>query len=174
MAIGIAAFSFISVLGLIPTGMKTFRQAVDSTVGSQIVQRVINEAQQTDFDQLTNDPNSANPVPGSTGFAKPARYFDDQGEEIIPASKATPPVLSAIEKQKIIYWVNVRITADTVTPYTGGTQPAQAKNASLATVTVQIANNPAQKTLTPDTTTNLWSDNLAAISMYSGLVARNK
>src|SRR2546430_586204 len=74
-SIGIAAFAFISVLGLIPTGLNTFRQAVDTSVGSQIMQRVINEAQQTDFDRLVTDKDGTTITAGTTGL-KANRYFE--------------------------------------------------------------------------------------------------
>jgi len=70
LAIGIIAFAFVAMFGLLPVGMTTFRQALDNSLGTQIVQRLINEAQQTDYPTLI-----ATPV-------GPLRYFDDQGNEV--------------------------------------------------------------------------------------------
>jgi uncharacterized protein (TIGR02598 family) len=69
LAIGVVAFAFLAMFGLLPVGLTTFRQAVDTTLGSQIVQRIINEAQQTDYPTLIANPTAQ-------------RYFDDQGNEV--------------------------------------------------------------------------------------------
>ncbi|MGB8355391.1 MAG: Verru_Chthon cassette protein B [Chthoniobacteraceae bacterium] len=146
MAIGVVAFAFISVLGLIPTGLNTFKQAVDASVGAQIVQRVMNEAEQTDFSVLTS---------GSTStISKPMRYFDEQGNELTATNGA-------------IYQVNTRITPST-------SISANASYTTVATVIVQIANNPGNQTIKTDPSTNLWSDPRFSITTYSGLVAQNQ
>jgi len=173
IAIGIVAFAFISVLGLIPTGLNDSRQAIDATVGSQIMQRVVNEAQQTDFDQLIKD-YAGITISGTTAGVKYARFFDDQGAEVIPVSQAMPPTLSSSEKSRIIYWVNTRIMAATVTPYTDSVQPVEASNTNLATITVQIVNNPGNQDLNLDSTTKLWTNAPFRIGTYSCLVARSK
>ena len=173
IAIGVVAFAFISVLGLIPTGLNDSRQAIDATVGSQIMQRVVNEAQQTDFDQLVKDYAGAT-ISGTNSGVKYVRFFDDQGAEIIPASQAMPPTLTGTEKSRIIYWVNTRITAATVTPYTDSVQPVEASNTNLATITVQIVNNPGNQDLNLDSSTKLWANMPFRIGTYSCLVARSK
>lgn len=95
LALGVAGFALISVFGLLPLGMTTFRQAIDASVGSQIAQRVINDALQTDYALLTQ----ATPIS--------YRYFDDQGNEVSSASTA-------------IYHINTRVTTPTLMP--GSTQ----------------------------------------------------
>src|ERR1700742_1236811 len=52
LALGIVAFAFVAILGLIPAGMSTFRQAINISVCSQIGQRVIGDAFQADYDTL--------------------------------------------------------------------------------------------------------------------------
>lgn len=147
MAIGIVAFAFISVLGLIPTGLNTFRQAIDASVGAQIVQRVMNEAQQTDFDVLVQGSNG-------TYLQRPVRYFDDQGNEMANSTGA-------------IYQVNTRIMP--VTP-----MPSHTSYPTLATVTVQIVNNPGNQQINTDGASSLWSDPRFSVATYSGLVSRNR
>lgn len=169
LAIGVVAFAFIGVFGLIPTGLNTFHQAVDASVGSQIAQKVINEAQQTDFDTLTDSANLPQNSGTSAGYSfqgpkvgSPAlRYFDEQGNEL-PASAAG----------RAIYQVRTRIMPATLPPYTGSSQPAT--NSDLATVTIQIANNPANQQIAVDKNTNLWSDFRFSITAYSTLVSKNK
>ncbi len=52
IAIGIVAFAFVALVGVLPVGLQTFRRAVDASVSAQITQRIINDIQQTDFDIL--------------------------------------------------------------------------------------------------------------------------
>jgi uncharacterized protein (TIGR02598 family) len=54
LAIGIIAFAIVPMLGLIPMGLSTSRQAVDNTIEAQIIQQLSNQAQQTDFSQLSS------------------------------------------------------------------------------------------------------------------------
>ena len=144
LAIGIVAFAFMAVLGLIPVGMKTFRSSINTSVSGQIFQRIVNEAQQTDFDTLTST-------------TPPIRYFDDQGNDVGSTGRW-------------IYTVNTRISPSTALP-----SGDVAVNANLATITVQIANNPGNLNIDTDPDTNLW---VAApgVSMltHSTMVARNK
>src|SRR5947207_4035315 len=57
LAVGVVAFAFVAILGLIPAGMSQFRQAIDTSVCSQIAQRVINDSQETDFTTLIDEKN---------------------------------------------------------------------------------------------------------------------
>jgi len=92
MAIGIVSFAFVSLFALLPVGLTTFRQTMDTSIGSQIVQRIVNEAQQTDYPTLIN----------TTSYD---RYFDDQGNEV-----------QSIDSS--IYTVEVTVTAPTSLPNT--------------------------------------------------------
>lgn len=69
LALGIVAFAFIPVLGLLPVGLDASRQAIDATIEAQIVQQLSNEAFQTDFSSL--DELSTAPL----------YYFDYQGNK---------------------------------------------------------------------------------------------
>jgi uncharacterized protein (TIGR02598 family) len=169
LALGIVAFAFVGLMGMLPAGLQTFRKAVDTTVGAQIAQRVVGDAQQTDFDVL---------VPSSiTGdfYVLPVRYFDDQGNEIVvPGGGA----LTADQALRALYHVRVRGSK----PDGDFTSLPQVKGArhhprDSTFLTIQIANNPANKTLTVDTK-QLW-DVAAAnkvgvpIMMQSAVVTRN-
>ncbi len=161
LALGIMAFSFTSIIGLLPLGLTVFRQAIDVSVSSQIVQRVANDAQQTDFSLLIGDV-SGTPLVGTDG-TKATRYFDEQGSEIVPATPGAN--LTSEQKKRVIYWVNTRIR-----PATTLVGNANA-NARLATVTVQIANNPANQTPNMDTSTKLWKESNFPVTTYSVLVS---
>lgn len=154
LALGIMAFAFVSIFGLLPIGMKTFRRAMDSSVGAQIAQRVIGDLQQTDFTELVKyDPSL--PSTGTNGL-KATRYFDDQGTELLAASVASA-----------IYHVTSRVTPAIAVPQTGA---APAPNANLALVTVQVANNPGNQSLARDATTLLWTGAFSSSPANTGVV----
>jgi len=150
MAIGIVGFAFISILGLVPIALNTFHKSLDMAVGSQIAQRVTNDSQQTDFDELIASENTV-------------RYFDVQGDEVVPAQGMA---LSAAQLAKVLYNVNVCVVPTTVLP------GASATNQNLAKITVQVASNPGNRLLVSGTD-KLWiSHSGVPISTYSLLVAR--
>jgi uncharacterized protein (TIGR02598 family) len=65
LAIGVVSFAMVSILGLIPVGLTTFRNAMDLSVEAGIAQRLAGEVQRTDFANLS-----------TTNYT-----FDDQGVE---------------------------------------------------------------------------------------------
>ncbi len=147
LAVGIVAGAIVTIMSLLPQGMNIFRQSINYSVGSHIAQAIINQAQQSDFNALTANP----------GVARPVRYFDDQGNEM---KTATDPF--------VVYHVNTQFIATTTFP------GATVKNASVATVTIQVANNPGNQTFSLPSGTLLWADtNKQPIVTYSSLVARN-
>lgn len=173
IAIGIVAFAFVAILGLLPTGMTVFRQSINTTVTSQIAQRIINDARQTDFDELIKDAGNSTITGSNMTGRKAERYFDDQGNE-----------LAATDRGKSIYSVNTRITPETPLPSVGSNSDVP----HLATVTIQVANNPGGNALALDPSSasdqnkpmrNLWSGNTTSsvpvqILTYSALVSRNQ
>lgn len=69
MALGIVAFAFTSLLGLLPLGLNIFRDAMETSVTSRIFQRIGGDLQQSDFDTLS-------------AASQQVRYFDEQGNEL--------------------------------------------------------------------------------------------
>ena len=180
IAVGVVSFAFVAILGLIPAGMSQFRQAMDTSACAQIAQRVIGDAQQTDFDILTQSADSRTSAANYTFIAPTVdgprvRYFDEAANEIVPAS-ADGKTLSATEKALIVYHVNTRITPTTILPQPSATPVA---STTIATVTVQVAFNPANKVLTTTKTAGL-SGNLFTpspglnIKTYSAQIGRNQ
>jgi len=53
LAVGIVAVAFVPLLGLMPIGLNTSRQAIDTTVEAEIVQQMTSQAQETNFSALT-------------------------------------------------------------------------------------------------------------------------
>lgn len=136
LAIGIVGFGLVTTMGLLPVGLNTFHQAIDTSVHAQIVQQVVNDVQQTDFDTLVNSGTLV------------SRYFDDQGNE----KKSTQP-----------YIYQVRVTATATTNL-----PAGSASSNLATVTIDIANNPGHLS-NPFSSTSP-----APYKTYTTFMARNR
>ena len=162
LALGILGFSLVSVFGLIPLGLASFRKASDISIGSQISQVVIGEAQQTDFDTLINKSLGSSQMNAAGAFTKTTRYFDNQGQE-----------QTSVQPGTTLYWVNTRIVPSTFMP--GRTSSGDPINTlSIATVTVQVATNPGNHAMTADEHTLLWTSTAGTpIMTFSTYVARN-
>jgi uncharacterized protein (TIGR02598 family) len=200
LAIGIVAFAFVALLALLPAGNTAFRRAIDVAVCGQISQRIINEAQQSDFRALIDIKDSTGrtrqqQAPDADGFtfrapkrSEPAyRYFDDQGREVILRSGTTP---TPEEKARIVYQVNTRIMTRAPVPRAplppGVNASIYKTEQPLALVTVQVAQNPnlidiplsTAPAAGEDPTRNLWvptaKQSGIAIYTYAALVGRNE
>jgi len=146
IAVGILAVALVALLGLMPAGMTNFRKAMDTSTTAQIAQRILLDMQQADFDQLIDTAHATGqespyytftaPTRGSTQF----RYFDEQGGELITSDGIT---LSPAQKTALVYQVNVRIMPTASEPVN-----ANAIIGAVALVTVQVARNPSNRTLT--------------------------
>lgn len=194
LAIGIVAFAFVALLALLPAGQNAFRQSIDVAVCGQIAQRILNEAQMSDFQTLIDARHVGNEATENFTFraptvSKPAfRYFDDQGRELSLRSD-TP---TAEEQRKIVYQVNTRIMPRAMLPANRTVRVSNDMANSkippepLALITVQIAINPMGIKLPlssapgdgTDPTRNLWINTAATagipIYTYSSLVGRNE
>jgi uncharacterized protein (TIGR02598 family) len=69
IAMAIAAVALVSLLGLIPQGMNTMREAGDEAIMARIHQQTLNEIQMADFDAIDTYHNIE-------------FYYDGQGEEL--------------------------------------------------------------------------------------------
>ena len=184
LCIGIVAFAFLAIFSLLPIGMGIFHEAMDTSVSAQIVQRVVSDAEQTDFDVLKD-------VPGNekTGnyYVLPLRYFDDQGFEVKVANAAAP---SPAEQLKILYTVRIRGTMPgnsnpnvhtsdypTSLPSKGSSRFNPRDETFL---TVQIVNNPGNRALAPLINDKAMLDATKAksanvpLQTYSVVIARNR
>ncbi len=153
LALGIVAFSLVTLLGVMPMGLATFHKALETSGSWRIVQQVVTDVEQTDFSQLTTS---------STGVTQLGlRYFDDQGNEL---SSATAP--------GAVYQVNVVVNT---TPVLSGGSTSAAP--SLACLTIDIVTNPGRAalaynsgslTVVPDPAHGIY------VSRYSAYVAKNQ
>lgn len=117
MSIGIISFAFIAIFALLPVGMTSFRKALSNSIGTQIVQRIVNEAKQTDFATLIAKPTTT-------------RFFDDQGDEVPQTPTPTAPA-------PWLYLVQIDVKAPTALP-----GAVTGPSANLATITVKLAADP--------------------------------
>jgi len=86
LALGVVSFAFVSVVGLMPVGLKTFRQAVDTGVRGQLSQKITAEAQRSRFSDLTAGDFSKLNFP---------KYYDEQGKSV--ASAAAPDRIYTVD-----------------------------------------------------------------------------
>ena len=70
MAIGIIAFAFVALFGLLPTGLTTMRNAIDTGNESRILQNFVGKVQVTDFSEIQNL---------SYPSSKEVYFFDEEG-----------------------------------------------------------------------------------------------
>ena len=143
LAIGVVSFAFVGVVGLLPAGMDVFRKSMNASVGVQIVQRVLTEAQQTDFNVLTGQ-DTQQPAPAYYEYMA-TRYFDDEGTEL-PTGQAA----------KSLY--HVHTVVQNLPKFPDGAGKNTIEMNDLATVVVQVAVNPAQRPIPKDGTTLLWTE----------------
>jgi uncharacterized protein (TIGR02598 family) len=143
LALGIVTFGMIPVFGLLPVGMNSFRNSMNTTICVQIGQRVVNDLQQTDFDEI--QPSLA---------AGSLRYFDVQGNELATANDPS-----------VAYHVNLAFSNSTSLPGSTGMNPY------LGTVIVQVVNNPGNRPLARGAG-GLWTDQNLEIFTYSSKLAR--
>jgi len=104
IALGIVAFAFVAMLGLLPVGLANFSKAMDTQTSTEIYQRLSAELQETEFDNLIklgrNRPSGTVPF-----FFLKTRYFDAEGQEIkVTNSEA----ISDVESKRVLYTVTTR------------------------------------------------------------------
>jgi len=189
LAVGVVAFAFVAIMGLIPAGMQQFRQAIDTSIGSQIAQRLIEDAEQTDFNTLIDYTHTQGLVYPNNYFRAPTyaqfnsaspngsnqgaciRYFDEEGNEIVPAAQVGPPFNptgnpTTLELQNVIYYVNTRIAVGTMLPQSANTENL---TPNVATITIQVAFNPGHQSIP----VNVPGNCLFNTTGISGVTVRN-
>jgi uncharacterized protein (TIGR02598 family) len=90
IAMGIVAFAMVPILGLVPMGLTTFRNAISYTAEAQIVQGLSNEILLTDYD-LVEDKYSSTQI----------SYYSDEGELLASASEAGAIYQAKVDLQDI-------------------------------------------------------------------------
>jgi uncharacterized protein (TIGR02598 family) len=106
LALVVVAVALVALLGLLPSGMSNFRTALDAQIAGEIFQRVVADAQQTDFDTLIKSGTDTETGGASQQFYRlPLRHFDNQGTEVLVKYPDAPTLEEAKE---ILYTVRVR------------------------------------------------------------------
>lgn len=132
LAMGIVAVAFIPLLGLMPLGLSTSRQAIDTTIEAQIIQQMTSQAQQTDFSLLTTLNNNS------------LLYFDANGNTTTSASAA-------------IYKAGFSVPTGSGNASLPGTTtlPGGASTQTLATITIYILSTHSPGGMTAQTQQDL-------------------
>jgi uncharacterized protein (TIGR02598 family) len=146
LAMGIAATALVALFGLLPTGLKTFRNTVNTAVGSQIAERAFNDIQVANW----SDVQSAN------------RYFDEQGNELTNSGSSNAP--------NCLYWVLVNITNSLSGTVATSTTLMGSTSTNLMTVTIMVANNP--RGILPGST--VFTTTNPSTLVFTTLIGRNK
>jgi uncharacterized protein (TIGR02598 family) len=156
LTIGIVSFAFVGVIGLLPAGMGVYRSSMNTSIGAQIAQRVLNEAQQTEFSVLTGG-NPAQPCSELIAL----RYYDEEGNELLESEAA-----------KSLFHVHAIVQNAPAFPDSKGKNTVIMDE--LASVVVQVAINPAQRALVKETATMLWQSTAnVSLQSYTVFVAHH-
>ena len=186
LALAIVAIALVALLGLLPSGLTNFRAAMDAQTAGEIFQRVVADAQETDFDTLLAS-KAETGGPGAQFYRLPLRHFDNQGTEVKTVNPDSPTVTEA---KDILYSVRVRgsmpgdpdpknHSANFATSLPGSSAP-RFNPRDLTFLTIQVAVTNGNRKLAPmvDSASFLISPALAAksampVRTYAAIVARN-
>ena len=125
MALGIAAFCLVALLGLMPVGLKTVRDARGDSLRAEILKSMGNIAQQTDYSLLSNL--------NSTNY-----YFDING--LIVNSNSSDVVYKALLSTGTVV-VPPTSTTTNITSVTVAISRSANTNSEATTHTLFISNN---------------------------------
>lgn len=119
LAIGVAAFAIVAMIGLMPSAFTSFRSALSGSQGFRIAQRVFHDVQMADFSQL-----------------KPViQAYDDQGR-LIPVATSSPAACR--------YYA--RITLSSTSAGSNSVTILGNTSVNLMKVRVDVAENPSGRT----------------------------
>lgn len=185
LAMAVLAVVLVGLIGMIPSGTQTFQRAMDTSLSAQIAQRLLQDAQESEFDALIDkgslpaDPEGKSSCPQYFTFRAPKvnapgwRYYDAQGNEIVPKGEKG---ISNAELQAAVYHVTMRIMPRAVLP------SLNESGSQVAQLTVQVARNPGNLPLEfcaggasdPDAPErNLLRPGKVPIFTYAALVGKN-
>ena len=108
LAIGIIAFAFVALFALIPTGLTTFRSAIDNSNETWIMQGMNSMVQTTDFKLIEGL---------SFESSGEIYYFDEEGRFTDSATKSVPNVAqNRLYQVKLLVDNLYRANGDEATP----------------------------------------------------------
>lgn len=140
LALGICSFAMVAIVGMIPVGLSTFRDAMNTTVQSQIVQRIAGDVLLTEYQNLT-----------LLDEDKDHSYYNDQGTAVLNGSAkdlaytariSAPQVLSQKgDKQKVTPGEKVVIKIAKTHPGQSFDEAMNASPSHIYSYSVIVANN---------------------------------
>lgn len=152
LAVGIMGFAFVAILGMVPVGLKNYRETKNTAVSSQIAQQILSQVQVAPYSQLTQP--GSNPATVQNGdvtssslrLAAPpetpasstpyVRYFSEEGTEVLSTDASG------------IYQVNTRVLV--APPFVQTAATGGVGNGEVLGVAIQVAYNPGRATLVMD------------------------
>jgi len=128
LALGVISFALISLLGLLPGGLQTFRKAMDLTLQTEMTQALIGKVKQTSFTGLSQ-------------LAAQTYYFDDYGSLVTAADAsatyvATVTVTNSVTLPASSSYANTGVALVTIT---FARKQASASARPLGTVVTYVA-----------------------------------
>ncbi len=186
LAIGIVAFAFVALLALLPTGLTSFRKAMNASIGSEVGQRVFNDLQQTNFDTLLSQTTPAlavsqgpqqptsSPDTGQQG-SLPHRFFDDEGGEVIvPGLSGTAdPTPAQRQASHILYDVHSEIILKAQIPSSTASANGVILSPNLANVLIQVISNPGGLAIPETLSSDPAIPSPVIFTQFSGCLSRN-
>jgi uncharacterized protein (TIGR02598 family) len=102
MAIGVVAFAFLGLFGLVPTGLHVFRESIDSTNQTWIMQGLNARLQTTEWPSIR-----------TLGYdqSQTIFYFDDEGQLTDVVSSSAADTADAQTKARRLYAVKLVMDA---------------------------------------------------------------
>lgn len=130
IAVAIAALGFITLLGLLPSGINMARQAAQMSTGARIMQKLSGEMQSVSWEDIT-----------WTGYS-PLRYFTSEGTEILAGQAADPKELAA----QLAYVASIQLPdqpLDVMLPGGAAGTKAAAQHVRRVRICVASSNDPS-------------------------------
>jgi len=124
LSIGIVSFALLALLGVIPVGLSSLRESMDSTVESHIIRQIGAEALLTPYTQL------------ETQLSGAIFYYDDEGTFLAKSPTGRP--------DRTRYWAS----ASLATPSFPGSDAAPNLMDSLKTVHITLRTGPTTNAVT--------------------------
>lgn len=142
LALGVISFAFVALFGLLPVGLNTFNNSIDSTMEAQIAESVMSQLKQDKFSTLATDFNDTNggvnsgglpsffKQPNTTPYLLPATgfFYDDQGNflglvQSSPPSGTVNPISTPPSTWNVIYTAGVQVYYDALSASSSTTTP---------------------------------------------------
>lgn len=130
IAVAIAALGFVTLMGLLPTGINMAKDAAQMSTGTRIIQKLSGEMQSASWADVN-----------WTGYS-PVRYFTSEGTEITAADAGSPEELAA----SISYVASVQLPdqpLDVILPGTAAGAQKPAQYLRRVRICVAASNDPA-------------------------------